>query len=49
VVSARPRPCLPYYTEFSKEFRRGITRALKNDGILEPDFAKELAKTAKKR
>lgn len=49
VVSARPRPCLPYYTEFSKEFRRGITRALKNDGILEPDFAKALAKTAKKR
>lgn len=45
VVGARPRPFLPYYTEFSK----GIRWALKNDGILEPDFPKELAKIANKR
>ena len=49
VVEARPRPFLPYYTEFSKAFRKGITRALRNDGVLEPDFPKELAKIANRR
>lgn len=49
VVGARPRPVLPYYTEFSRVFRKGIKWALKNDGILEPDFPKELAKIANKR
>ena len=49
VVDARPRPFLPYYTEFSKVFRTGITRALKNDGVLEAGFPKELATIANRR
>jgi multiple sugar transport system substrate-binding protein len=49
VVGARLRPVMPYYTEFSKEFRKGITRALRNDGVLEPDFPKQLAKIANRR
>jgi multiple sugar transport system substrate-binding protein len=49
VVEARPRPILPNNTEFSKEFRKGIKRALHNDGILEPDFPRELAKIANRR
>ncbi len=49
VVEARLRPVLPYYTEFSREFRKGIARALKNDGVLEPDFPRQLAKIANKR
>ncbi|GAB1509709.1 hypothetical protein JCM33774_17500 [Actinophytocola sp. KF-1] len=47
VVDARPRPFLPNYTEFSKAFRKGIARALRNGGVLETDFPKELAKIAR--
>ncbi|WP_133900827.1 extracellular solute-binding protein [Actinophytocola oryzae] len=47
VVDARPRPFLPNYTEFSKELRKGLIRALNNGGVLEEDFPKELAKKAR--
>lgn len=49
VVDARLRPVMPDYTDFSREFRKGITRALRNDGVLEPDFPKELATLANRR
>ena len=48
VERARPRPALVHYTEFSREFRKGIARALYADGELEPDFAKRLAEIVKK-
>jgi multiple sugar transport system substrate-binding protein len=47
VIDARPRPFLPRYQEFSKEFRLGMMRALKNDGTIEPELPKILARIAK--
>lgn len=43
VNGARLRPVTPNYTEFSREFRRGISRALNNGGKLETDFPRKLA------
>jgi multiple sugar transport system substrate-binding protein len=48
IERARPRPALVHYTEFSIEFRTGISRALKAEGELEPDFAQKLAQIVKK-
>lgn len=40
---ARLRPITPHYTEFSQTFRKGIARALNNNGTLEDGFARALA------
>ena len=48
VIDARPRPLLSCYTEFSREFRKGIARALQKGGELEADFPRVLAKIANK-
>jgi multiple sugar transport system substrate-binding protein len=40
---ARLRPITPHYTEFSRVFRQGIGRALRNNGELEDGFARALA------
>jgi multiple sugar transport system substrate-binding protein len=44
IEQARSRPIIPCYAEFTKEFRKGINRALKNDGEIEADFPRLLAK-----
>ena len=49
VANARLRPVLPCYTDFSREFRKGVWLALKNDGKFDDDFPKELARIANKR
>jgi multiple sugar transport system substrate-binding protein len=47
--AARLRPITPNYTEFSRAFRKGIGRALNNNGKLEPEFTKELAEIWKRK
>jgi ABC-type glycerol-3-phosphate transport system substrate-binding protein len=49
VASARPRPVIPCYTEFSVGFRKGMRLALNSDGALDDDLPKELARIADKR
>jgi multiple sugar transport system substrate-binding protein len=46
IEKARQRPITPYYAEFGKEFRIGVTRALRNNGRFEDDFPQKLAKIA---
>jgi multiple sugar transport system substrate-binding protein len=48
VEGARPRPVTACYTEFSRVFREGILRALRNRGQLESGFPQELASTVQK-
>lgn len=43
VEHARPRPSLVNYTEFSKEFRAGVLRAMKDGGKIEQDLPTKLA------
>jgi multiple sugar transport system substrate-binding protein len=43
VNSARLRPVVPNYTDFSRLFRQGIARALNNGGKFEAAFPRELA------
>ncbi|MGH3611405.1 MAG: extracellular solute-binding protein [Pseudonocardia sp.] len=47
VESARHRPVTPHYIEFSREFRAGILRAIRNNGEFEPDFPQKLASTVR--
>jgi multiple sugar transport system substrate-binding protein len=45
VDDAGLRPTTPCYTRFSQVFRKGIIRALNNDGKLEQSFPRELAES----
>ncbi len=45
VEGARPRPLTPCYIDFSRVFREGVLRALRNRGQLEAGFPRELAST----
>ncbi|WIX92508.1 extracellular solute-binding protein [Amycolatopsis sp. DG1A-15b] len=46
---ASPRPVITYYTEFSRVFREGISRALNDNGKLEPGFAEKLAEIVQRK
>jgi len=46
IEDARPRPVMPCYTKFSREFRNGVVRALRNNGKFEADFSRRLAAIA---
>jgi multiple sugar transport system substrate-binding protein len=48
ISTARLRPRIRAYTEFSKEFRRGIQRALNNNGDIEADLPRRLGDIARK-
>lgn len=48
VERARPRPWLVNYSEFSKEFRAGVLRAVNNNGVIEADLPRRLAEIVNK-
>jgi multiple sugar transport system substrate-binding protein len=49
VEQARPRPSLSHYTEFSREFRAGVLRAMNNGGVIESSLPKKLAEIVQRR